>query len=238
MRVLSYNIHRGIGGQDRRYQFERVLSVIDAEQPDLICLQEVDRNVKRSNFDDQPKLLEEQFDGFDSSYQFNWPVKDGGYGNMILSRWPLKSVEHISLQLFYRKVRGAIITVIETPTGQLCLITTHLGLGERQRHNQVRHLIEQDAFQQNQSLPLLLIGDLNDWLNTLEDGPFKTAGLKQVTKPITGFRSFPAWLPSLSLDKAFINDGIKITESRVPNTPMSKAASDHLPLVIDFELGP
>jgi hypothetical protein len=27
MRVLSYNIHKGIGGRDRRYRLERVLSV-------------------------------------------------------------------------------------------------------------------------------------------------------------------------------------------------------------------
>src|SRR3546814_13985424 len=41
----------------RRYRPERVVAAIAAEQPDLICLQEVDRGVKRSQFHDQPEML-------------------------------------------------------------------------------------------------------------------------------------------------------------------------------------
>ena len=47
MRLLSYNIHKGIGGRDRRYRLERIIAVIEHENPDLICLQEVDQNVRR-----------------------------------------------------------------------------------------------------------------------------------------------------------------------------------------------
>ena len=59
MRLLSYNIHKGIGGRDRRYRLERVIQVIQDEDPDLICLQEVDRHLSRSRHDDQPKKLAE-----------------------------------------------------------------------------------------------------------------------------------------------------------------------------------
>ena len=52
MRILSYNIHKGIGGRDRRYRLERVLEVIAREEPDVVCLQEVDRHVRRSRFDE------------------------------------------------------------------------------------------------------------------------------------------------------------------------------------------
>ena len=63
VRALSYNIHKGIGGRDRRYRLDRVKAVIDAADPDVLCLQEVDRNVRRSRFDDQPRLLAEWFLG-------------------------------------------------------------------------------------------------------------------------------------------------------------------------------
>ena len=33
MRLLSYNIHKGIGGRDRRYRLERIIQVIEDEQP-------------------------------------------------------------------------------------------------------------------------------------------------------------------------------------------------------------
>ena len=61
MRILSYNIHKGIGGRDRRYSLERIFAVIEAEAPDVICLQEVDRNVPRSRSHDQPQLFVEGF---------------------------------------------------------------------------------------------------------------------------------------------------------------------------------
>ena len=35
MRMLSYNIHKGIGGRDRRYRLERIIRVIEDENPDL-----------------------------------------------------------------------------------------------------------------------------------------------------------------------------------------------------------
>ena len=56
MRLLTYNIHKGIGGRDRRYQLQRVIDVLEAENPDIICLQEVDRHNQRSHFDDQPRV--------------------------------------------------------------------------------------------------------------------------------------------------------------------------------------
>lgn len=60
--LVSYNIHKGIGGRDRRYRLERIVNVIQDAAPDIVCLQEVDRNVRRSHFDDQPHLLSELLD--------------------------------------------------------------------------------------------------------------------------------------------------------------------------------
>src|SRR5262245_43656397 len=83
MRILSYNSHEGIGGNDRRYRLSRVLDVIEAENPDLICLQEVDRDVKRSQHHDQPKLLADHFKAAAHLYQLNVHLKTGGYGNLV-----------------------------------------------------------------------------------------------------------------------------------------------------------
>ncbi len=58
----------------------------------------------------------------------------------------------------------------------------------------------------------------------------------QVTGPPSLYRSFPAFLPILSLDKAFARGEITIRDVRVIRTPLARLASDHLPLAIDFEL--
>ena len=107
MRMMSYNIHKGIGGRDRRYRLERIIRVIEEENPDLICLQEVDRHVARTRHDDQPQRLAEALEATADLYQLNVRLKSGGYGNLVLSRWPFESHHQISLRRKRRKPRGA-----------------------------------------------------------------------------------------------------------------------------------
>ena len=56
-RLLTYNIHKGIGGIDRRYRPERVVEAIAHCQPDIVLLQEVDDGVPRSSHHRQVDLL-------------------------------------------------------------------------------------------------------------------------------------------------------------------------------------
>lgn len=237
MRILSYNIHKGIGGRDRRYRLERIIEVIEAENPDVMCLQEVDRNCRRSRHHDQPKLLAEYFNAAEKLYQMNVHLKEGGYGNLLLSRWPLRAHHQISLRLNRKKPRGAQIAVIDTPEGPLHLVNWHLGLADRERRWQVRHLFEHALFRESAHLPTMIIGDYNDWRNTLGNGVFHSQGFQQCTTPLSRFRSFPAWMPMGSLDKAYCRGDITVRHARVIRTAQAKMASDHLPLVIDFHLG-
>ena len=155
MRLLSYNIHKGIGGRDRRYRLERVIRVIEEENPDLICLQEVDRHVRRTRHDDQPRKLTEAFHAAAHLFQLNVRHKSGGYGNLVLSRWPIHRHHQVSLRLKRRKPRGAQMAVVETPEGPIHLVHWHLGLAERERHWQVRHLLEHAMFGESAHLPTL-----------------------------------------------------------------------------------
>ena len=236
MRLLSYNIHKGIGGRDRKYRIERIVAIIEQENPDLICLQEVDRNVRRSRFHNQPRLLAEYFNPSETAFQVNVHLKTGGYGNLILSRWPLASRHHISIRMKNKKPRGAQMVVVQTPEGLLHLVHWHLGLAERERRWQVGHLFGHHLFRESEDLPTLITGDFNDWRNTLANGLFGNRGFEQVTRPISRYRSFPAYLPVGSLDKAYIRGEIAVRSARVVRSRQTRIASDHLPLVVDFHL--
>jgi endonuclease/exonuclease/phosphatase family metal-dependent hydrolase len=236
MRLLSYNIHKGIGGRDRRYRLERIIEVIEQENPDLICLQEVVHNFRRSRFHDQPRMLADYFHAVAHLQQTNVRLKSGGYGNVILSRWPFQGKHQISLRLGRKKPRGAQMVVVDTPEGLLHLAHWHLGLAERERHWQAAHLLEHPLFNESAHLPTLIAGDTNDWRNTLGQGPFALHGFEQITQPISRFRSFPAYFPIGSLDKVFRRGMIFVRAARVVRTTLAKRASDHLPLVIDFHL--
>ena len=236
MRLLSYNIHKGIGGRDRRYRLERVMNVIDVEAPDIICLQEVDRNVRRSRYDNQPDQFSERFGFAHRIFQLNVHVQSGGYGNLLLSRWPLRSHHQIQLTRQAKKPRGAQMAVIETPQGAIQVVNWHLGLAERERHWQARRLLEHHLFCEGRGLPQLIVGDFNDWRNTLASGPFAVHGFHHLTAPISRFRSFPAYLPLGSLDKAFWRGSFTQPTAHISKRRPARDASDHLPLVIDFEL--
>ena len=235
MRLLSWNIHKGIGGRDRRYSIQRVLDCIDHEQPDLVCLQEVDRLVKRSGFDDQPRLLANGL-GLHPVFQANVPVGEGTYGNLVLSRFPVGSRHRISLKRGLRKSRGAQLVLIDTPTGPLHLCNTHLGLDERERHWQMARLLGHRLFRSAEPLPTVIVGDFNDWRDTLAANVLAREGFRQVTSPAAAFRSFPAWLPVGGLDKAFIRGRVRVEQARIVRTSLARVASDHLPLVMDFLL--
>ncbi len=237
MRLLSYNIHKGIGGRDRRYRIERIVDVIESENPDLVCLQEVALHLRRTRHDDQPERLAEALRSAVSLFQLNVHWKNrGGYGNLLLSRWPLRQSHQVSLRLRRHKPRGAQLAVVETPEGPLHLVHWHLGLGERERHWQVAHLLDHPLFGASAQLPTLIVGDFNDWRNTLAHGQFARHGFHQVTAPRSRFRSFPANFPILSLDKAFLRGPIEIRHARIVHSALARVASDHLPLLVDFHV--
>ena len=238
MRLLSYNIHKGIGGRDRRYRINRVIQVIEEENPDILCLQEVARHSRRSWYHDQPRLLTEYFKATDHIYQLNVHLKNGGYGNLVVSRWPFAHHHQISLRLKKKKPRGAQIATVQTPEGPLHLVNWHLGLAEKERRWQSAHLLEHHLFRESAHLPTIIAGDSNDWRNKLDSVVFATRGFHQVTAPPSRFRSFPAYLAIGSLDKVYYRGNILIRHAFVVRTPLAKRASDHLPLVVDFHIQP
>ena len=235
MRLLSWNIHKGIGGRDRRYSLQRIIDCIDHEHPDLVCLQEVDRLVGRSNFDDQPRLLGQSLN-LQSTFQANVPVSNGTYGNLILSRWAVGSTHRISLKRGIRKSRGAQLIHVETPEGALHLVNTHLGLDERERHWQIDFLLDHELFQSSSVMPTFIAGDFNDWRNTLAEQSLANHGFQQVTSPPSEYRSFPSWLPVGGLDKVFVRGEVTTERVKVVRTSLARVASDHLPIVVDFSL--
>jgi endonuclease/exonuclease/phosphatase family metal-dependent hydrolase len=125
---------------------------------------------------------------------------------------------------------------VDTPEGSLHLINWHLGLREKERHWQTEYLLLHPLFCGSAHLPTLIVGDFNDWRNRLGRGPFAKHDFKPATGSSSLFRSFPAFLPLLSLDKAFYRGALAVQEARIHRTPLARLASDHLPLVIDFNL--
>jgi endonuclease/exonuclease/phosphatase family metal-dependent hydrolase len=236
MRLLSYNIHKGIGGRDRRYELDRICQVIEEAKADIVCLQEVTRHAHRTHSHDQPEILARQFNACDHCFQMNVHYKAGGYGNLLLSRFPFRHRHSVSLRHHERKPRGAQLVVIDTPEGCLHLANWHLGLWEKERHWQVHHLLHHPLFRESAHLPTLIVGDFNDWRNRLAEAVFANHAFEQATRGNSHFRSFPAFFPMLALDKAFHRGGIVVRNAHIIHSKLTRLASDHLPLLIEFNV--
>ena len=235
MRLVTYNIHKGIGGGDRLYNLERIIAVLQQINADVICMQEVTIDLPRTKGHDQARILAERFAPMNSFFQQNVKWKVGGYGNLLLSRWPIIEQHRISLTYLKKKPRGAQVVVLETPEGSMRLLNWHLGLGETERHWQVARLLHHETWRATAELPTLITGDFNDWRNTLGPQLLAEHGFHQASAPPSRFRSFPAMMPVISIDKVFHQPNLTIEHLAVWKTKLSRQASDHLPVVVDFE---
>lgn len=91
LRVLTYNIHHG-EGTDGKLDLPRIAGVVKAARPDVVLLQEVDRNTTRTGKVDQAAELA-RLTGLHAEFGKAIDLQGGGYGLAILSRFPLKDVK-------------------------------------------------------------------------------------------------------------------------------------------------
>src|SRR3978361_1142670 len=130
VRLITFNIHHGVG-DDGRHDLARLAQVLAAADPDVICLQEVDRHFgDRSENVDQGLLLARALD-----MQLAWgpaidePQPDGRpareYGNALLSRLPIL-VSDVHPLPGTGEPRTALRTMLELDGFTLWVTTTHL----------------------------------------------------------------------------------------------------------------
>src|SRR5260221_11222671 len=125
LRVMTYNIHVGVG-MDKKLDLPRVAAVINAQHPDLVGLQEVDRGVTRTRRIDEIAELA-KLTRMDYAFAFNLHYQGGQYGVAILSRFPIRATDHRLYQNTREAERRGMIRAEGTVHGRLVnFVTTHL----------------------------------------------------------------------------------------------------------------
>lgn len=247
IRVLSYNIHRAIGF-DRRFAPERIIEILRDHDADIVLLQEVDEGVPRSR---ELKLAKELADALDyPNYAMghNVSLRKGHYGNATLSRFPILRERNIDLTVGIRKRRGCQHTTIGITNNAgrevaLEVFNLHLGLSARERQKQAGILAHSKEFASlDIKTPCLTGGDFNDWRSLLrafyiEGHDFQCATDKNNTSGLPkAIRTYPSFAPRGGLDRIYYRGGIKLISVKRCRYKVSKIASDHLPIIADFEL--
>jgi endonuclease/exonuclease/phosphatase family metal-dependent hydrolase len=238
LRVLSYNIHKCIGGLDRRYEPSRVAEVIRALDTDVVMLQEVDAGVTRSRRDKQVELLGEELGMPHRTWYPNVDVRGGGqYGNAILSRYPIIESTNIDLTLRFKKRRSALHGVLRVRHDEvdrtIHVFNMHLGLARYERRRQLDKFIASHPFAHlHHDTPVVVGGDLNDVYGGLGE-LLVPAGFRGIERrPLT----FPAWGPVRALDAIFVRGAVDFLQLSRCDSALARRASDHRPLVADVRL--
>jgi endonuclease/exonuclease/phosphatase family metal-dependent hydrolase len=240
LRVLSYNIHKCIGGVDRRYNPQRVADVINNQHADVLLLQEVDHDVPRSNRDRQVDVLGDLVGMRYRSWFPNVDVRGGGcYGNAILSRYPIVETTNIDLSIRFKKKRSVLHGILRVRHDELDrtvhVYNMHLGLARFERRIQLLKFLESQPFQTlHHETPVLVGGDLNDVYGGLGE-ILRPAGFRGVDRrPFT----FPAWGPVRALDAIFVRGRVDFVKLERCESELARRASDHRPLIADVRLHP
>lgn len=237
-RILSYNIHKGIGGIDRKYKPERIIETIQSYEPDIVLLQEVTDGSKRSRYHRQVDLLGDELNFEHRLFQPNVKRKIGCYGNAILSHFPLSNAENINLTVPPKKRRNGLAAHVQISHGNLTrkviIVNVHLGLAAYERAIQVCRLTESDYINKARAdTPVLLGGDFNDVWENLCRKVLNAEGFISMPKKA---KTFPAVYPARCLDRVFHRGSIKVINSYAGHTKLAREASDHLPIIVDFKI--
>ena len=238
LRIISYNIHKGIGGIDRRYDPDRIVASVAPYEADVLMFQEVDDGVPRSRRERQVDLLGDALGYAHRAFQQNVSLTEGFYGNAILSRWPLTDIRDLDLTLPFKKRRQALAAHVHLSDGEhtrtLKVYNMHLGLAGYERSIQARRILsDHDLSHSHHDTPVIVAGDTNDWANSLGPRWLEPAGFQQVSKTT---RTFPAFSPVRALDRMYFRGDLVLDHCFAAHTKIARQASDHLPLVAEFEV--
>lgn len=240
-RIVTYNVHRCVG-TDRRLDVGRVAEVIAALKPDIVALQELDVGRARTGGVDQAHEIARRLD---MTFHFHpaLKVEEELYGDAILTLLPERKVRTGPLP-GYRPAprlepRGALWVAVEIEGRQVQILNTHLGLIPREQQLQAEALAGTEWLgHPDCEDPVILLGDFNA---TAASVVHRT--LTRRLKPARAMAprpsptaTFPSRMPVLRIDHVFVSDDIQVEDVSAPYQPLTRVASDHLPLVMDFHL--
>lgn len=243
-RILTYNVHR-CRGTDRRLSPARIAEVIARCRPDIVALQELDIGRARTGRVDQAELIARRLE-MDFHFHSVLQLEEELYGDAILTALPARLIKAGPLPALavarHLEPRGALWVAVDLGGGvEVQVVNTHLSLIGRERVRQVAALLGPDWLGHlDGGEPKILLGDFN--------AVPRSAAYKAITRTLCDAqivqdprhrpkRTFPARLPTLRLDHVFVSKAsVQVKGVDVPRNALARVASDHLPLVVDFEV--
>ena len=238
IRVATYNVHK-CRGLDRSTRPERIAQVISQLEADVVAIQEIlDVRNGRPEFD-QVRRIQSLLPNYEACFGENRRLHGGGYGNLTVSRFPVKVCLNYDITWRHRERRGCLRSDVLLPGGVvLHIFNVHLGTGFMERRHQARLLMSDEVLgREEYAGPKIVVGDFNEWTHGLASR-FMGEAFEAILprKRLLYPRTYPGVFPVLHLDHFYYDRNLRLTGFRVHRTRTALIASDHLPLVASFDL--
>ncbi|MBQ3005179.1 MAG: endonuclease/exonuclease/phosphatase family protein [Clostridia bacterium] len=236
MNVMTFNIQHALDYQNQIIDTELFVGAIKDLGADICCLNEVRGEGPIEGYTDQTNALG---DGLGFYRYFGEAIKVGGtspYGNAIVSRFPFKSAETISIPVSpyktddeYHEPRCVIKAIAEIDGKDICFLVCHMGLSDKERKEAVKTIC---ALVDGTDLPIILTGDFN---TTPDDDVlepiYKRLKDSDENAKHKGVFTYASYYPEIKIDYIFFR-GLKCRYSGV----ITKIYSDHFPIIAEFEV--
>ena len=239
LRVLAYNIHHG-EGTDGRLDLARVARVVSDQKPDLVALQEVDLKTARTGGVDQAAELA-GLTGMHAVFGKAIDYRGGGYGNAVLSRFPIEAhvVHPLPAKEGAEKRCGLAATVRPWAGGpEVTFVSTHLDhLRDESDRLAQADVLQGALLKENDGRAMILAGDFNAL--PASETMKRFAGKWTDAGAASGAPTVPASDPTRRIDYVLVRPAAvwHVVETKVIDEPV---ASDHRPVlaVVEWRGGP
>ena len=232
-RILTYNIHHG-EGLDGRLDLDRIAQVITNVQADIVCLNEVDKGVTRTQKRDLPAELAVRT-GMTCLFSNNYHFQGGEYGNAVLTRFPVLGWTNTHLRMLRTgEQRGILQARLRVQGRELVFMATHIDY----RRDDAERMLNLAQFCEllpgYAGAPVAIAGDFNDFpgkpVHARMSERFRDAWVEGGGGD--GF-TFPANKPTERIDYIWLEKSAPLTVRQVQVLPTE--ASDHRPLCVELE---
>lgn len=224
IKVMTYNIHRGIN-KDNKLDLDGIAEVIKSSGADIIALQEVERFSVRTGFRDQIEYIADKL-SMQYAYGKSINILNGQYGNAILSKFPI--IEYKMNRLPSQGEQRTILKAgLNVNGNSISFYSTHLGLSQSERDLQVQEivrLVEDDN-------RFIIAGDFNSEVDKLK-GIFEKCRDSASIGDNGGRATFEENGLSGRIDYIFVSNNFDVKEYDV----LESDASDHYPVTCLLEL--
>lgn len=245
IKVLTYNIHKGFNMTGSDFTLHGIKQAIAEINADIVLLQEVvgdnqQNRLKISNWPKHPTqcefLAEDHWPYFQYGKNATYPGRD--HGNAILSKFPIIESENINISTNRWEQRGLLHCTIQLPTKKsLHVFNVHLNLLEGGRKLQFSKIKQRIASHVHDQAPILIGGDMNDWTQNLHQDFVSLSEFSEshahLNKKLA--QSFPSFFPTLTLDRLYFRHLSILSSTTLSEYPWKKL-SDHLPMLVEFEV--